>query len=253
MSSFLSGAQRQLVIVRYVPDYLSSVAMSPLSTLMFIAIVRSVGRSDLGANAVIAIALITSWQTGLYAAGDALARDRMMGVLELDLSAPVAFRQLVLGRTAVSTLLALIPLALCIGIGQLGYGIVVVDVGGLWSVGAVVLGTAAATMSALFCMSSVALLSGRSTALMNGLSYPLFLLAGVFVPVTYLPPWLQPLSSVVFMRWSAEGLRDAAAGDAVLVPVLWLVALGVVMLLVGFRLLDRVTCEMRAKGTAGVA
>ncbi len=247
--SFVVGVQRQAVILRRLPDYLSFIAMSPLSTLMFVAIVRSVGREDLGINALIGVAMITTWQTGLFVAGDTIARDRQMGLLELNLAAPVSFPQVVVGRVVVSATYALVPFVLSLAVAWLVFGRDVVEIDAPLEMVAVLGATWFAMLGALMMMAPISVLSGRSTALFNGLSYPLFLLGGIFVPVSFLPDWIEPASAALFMRWSAEGLRAGASGSgAIAEPVLWLFVLGVAMLLIGRRLLTTVVDRMRGTG-----
>ncbi len=249
-TSFNAGVKRQWIILRRLPDYLSFIAMSPLSTIMFIAIVRSVGRDDLGINALIGVSIITTWQTGLFVAGDTLARDRQMGVFELNLAAPVSFRSMILGRIIVAATYSFIPFFLSIGVARLVFGSGVVTISDPASMGVVLLATWFASLGALLMMSPISVLSGRSTAIFNGLSYPLFLLAGIVVPIEFLPGWIRPFSSILFMRWSAEGLRNGAAGEgAIARPVLWLILSGIVMLAIGATLLQVVIDRMRSTGT----
>ena len=250
MTGFVAGIERQAVILRRLPDYLTFIAISPLSTLMFVAIVRSVGREDLGATALIGVTMITTWQTGLFVAGDTLARDRQHGLLELNLAAPISIRRFVVGRVMVSTAFSFIPFAVNIIVARLVFGPDVADVAdpGRFVVVGVVMWFA--MLGALLCMSSIFVMSGRSTALANGLSYPLFLLAGVVVPVTFLPDWVEPISGLIFMRWSAEGFRLAAAGspDSIVPGLVANLVLGVVMLAIGTVLLNRVLDRMRSTG-----
>ena len=250
MSGFVAGIERQAVILRRLPDYLTFIAISPLSTLMFVAIVRSVGREDLGATALIGVSMITTWQTGLFVAGDTLARDRQFGLLELNLSAPISLWRFIIGRVLVATTFSFVPFVVNIVVARLVFGPDVADVADPFRFLAVGVLMWFAMLGALLCMCSIFVMSGRSTALGNGLSYPLFLLAGVVVPVSYLPDWTHPISALIFMRWSAEGFRIAAAGaDRSIVPgLLANLALGVVMLAVGMVLLDRVLDRMRSTG-----
>lgn len=248
-ASVLAGMQRQATILRRLPDYASFIAMSPLSTIMFIAIVRSVGRDDLGVTALIGVSIITVWQTGLFVAGETIARDRQMGLFELNLAAPMSLRHVVLGRIVVSTTFSFIPFVLGILVAWLVFGEDVVSIERPLHVVAVLAATWFSSLGALLMMSPIAVLSGRSTALFNGLSYPLFLLAGIVVPVSFLPDWIRPLSAMVFMRWSAEGLRNGASGDGgVLWPIAWLLVTGAVMLVIGGALLTLVLDRMRRTG-----
>lgn len=249
LTSFIVGTQRQAVILRRLPDYLSFVAMSPLSTIAFLAIVRSVGRDDLGVAALISVSIIITWQTGLFIAGDTIARDRQMGLLENQLAAPVAFQSMVLGRIVVSATFSFVPFPLSYLVARLVFGADVVAIEQPTAMLAVLFMSWFATLGALLMMSPISVLSGRSTALFNGLSYPLFLLAGIFVPVDFLPSWIRPVSGLLFMRWSAEGMRNAASGTGeIRGSIIGLSLTGIVMLIVGAALLRVVVRRMRSSG-----
>lgn len=250
MSGVRVGIWRQARLLARVPDYASFIAMSPLSTIMFVAIMRSAGRDDLGINAVIGVSLITCWQTGLFIAGDTLAVDRQFGVFELNLAAPVSIERVVFGRVVVSTTYSFIPFGASVVTARLVFGSDVVDVANPARMLLVTIFTWFAALGAFLCMSSIFVLSGRSTALSNGLSYPLFLVAGVVVPVAFLPGSIQTISSVVFMSWAADGMRTTANGteDSIADNLAMLTALGTVMLVLGVVLLRLVIDRMRWTG-----
>lgn len=250
LAGFRTGAERQFRILVRLPDYLTFIAMTPLSTVMFLAIVRSAGRADLSINALIGVSLIIMWQTGVWVAGDTLARDRQHGLLELNLAAPVPIERVVLGRVAVSAVYAFIPFVLSLATARLVFGPDAVDIADPGRMALVGLFTWFAATAAFLCMASIFVLSGRSTALANGLSYPLFLVAGVVVPVTFLPDWLQAVSGAVFLRWTAQGMRAAAedTGASVVTECAMLALLAAVMFAVGSRLLRIVIDRMRSTG-----
>jgi len=86
----------------------------------------------------------------------------------------------------------------------------------------------------------------------NSLSYPFYVLGGVLVPVALLPGWLQPLTRVVFVSWSADLLRDSLSAAPIADPTLRLAAvlgLGATGLGAGIFLLRRVLVRVRALGT----
>lgn len=72
------------------------------------------------------------------------------------------------------------------------------------AIGATILATTASGL-----LMSTAFIATRSArTFQNSLSYPFYVLGGVLVPVSFLPDWVQPLSRVVFLSWSADLLRD---------------------------------------------
>ena len=85
----------------------------------------------------------------------------------------------------------------------------------------------------------------------NSASFPFYVLGGVFVPVAILPGWIRPVSSAIFMSWSADllraSLRTAAIRD------FWgrlgvVVAFGIVTFGIARALLVYVLHRMRHTG-----
>ena len=72
-----------------------------------------------------------------------------------------------------------------------------------------------ATAGTSVAFAAVFVLTRNAYTFTNSLSYPLYLLGGVFVPVAFLPNVIQPVASLVFMSWSADLLRASlkAAAD----------------------------------------
>jgi ABC-2 type transport system permease protein len=96
----------------------------------------------------------------------------------------------------------------------------------------------------------------RSTrAFQNGVSYPLFLLSGVLVPVDYLPDWLEPISRVLFLYWSAELLRDAMSPgppEDVALRLAMLLLLGLAGGVIGAVLIGRMLIYLKRDGRLGL-
>src|SRR2546430_15524702 len=54
----------------------------------------------------------------------------------------------------------------------------------------------------------------HANALSNLLEYPIWLVAGLLVPLTRLPDWIQPISWLLAPTWGMDAIRGAALGDA---------------------------------------
>jgi len=78
-----------------------------------------------------------------------------------------------------------------------------------WGFIATVAVTLAAMAGTAVAMSSVFVLARNAVTFSNSASYPFYVLGGILVPVSLLPHWVQPLSSIVFLSWSADLLRAA--------------------------------------------
>lgn len=185
------------------------------------------GRLGIDANSFVpSVIALGLWSTGFTSLAITTAFERRYGVLERLAATPLRPIDLLLGKA-----LAMVALA----VGQA----VVLGIAGLlagWTprpAGWQYLVVLATVPLALIAFASAALaLSGRGSAeLTLGLANLIYLIgaaAGVLVPPSLFPGWLQPILSWLPTTALADALRDWAAGavdaGAVLVTLLWSIA-----------------------------
>ena len=82
-----------------------------------------------------------------------------------------------------------------------------------------------------------------SQLILGLLQFPMMFLSGVLLPVEQTPPFLQSISKVLPLTYAVDALRKVmilvAGIDAVILPILILVVLGVVTMTRGVPLFDR--------------
>ena len=152
--------------------------------------------------------------------------------------APVSTRTVVGARVAVTVTVALVQMAVFLGVGA---GFFDLTLTGSWwaSVPLLVVGT--------LCFMAVGLLSGSVTKTTEGavnmanfLVLPMAFLSGSFFPLDGAPGWLQGLSRALPLRWLNDGMLDVMVRGqgpgAVLVPMGVLAAFALVLTLVSARL-----------------
>ena len=101
----------------------------------------------------------------------------------------------------------------------------------------------------LFCFAQTA------RTYQNSVMYPVYLLSGMLVPVTVFPDWLEPVSRLVFLYWSANLLRDSmqmAAPEGVLAGLGAIAALGACAAFAGGVLIVRMLSYLRREGRLGI-
>ena len=116
--------------------------------------------------------------------------------------------------------------------------------------------TVLATSGAGVIMASVFVVARSVRNFQNALTYPVYVLAGVLVPVSLLPDWVEPFSRAIFLSWSADLLRDAlqpAAVGSAGARLAAVAALGIANFAVGYAALTRMLRRVRASGTLGHA
>lgn len=118
-----------------------------------------------------------------------------------------------------------------------------------------VLVTAFAAAGTATIMASLFIVTRSARTFQNSLSWPFYVLGGVLVPVSFLPDWLEPLSAVVFLSWSADLLRASLAPEAVHdvgSRLAVIVLLGACGFAIGFALLARMIHQARRTATLGL-
>lgn len=245
----------QLLLVRRSVGDLRVLFTVPLYTLIFLAIAEVSGDRSLTAYAVLAPGLISLWSMMLLAAGDLIGQDRSAGRLEAVVSTPAPLFTVVTARLAAVAAVSLLSLAESWAVARWAFE-VHVSIVHPWVFCAGLLATAFAMTGTATAMACAFVLSRSARIFQNSLSYPVYLLGGVLVPVSALPEWLQPVSRLVFLTWSGGLLRDSLAAPAVPDPagrLLAALALGLVGFGAGAWLMRNVLVRVRATGTMGLA
>lgn len=253
MTVFLAAARLQLWTARRDPTDLLTLVVTPIFTAMFLSIMQYAGRDDLTGSAILAPVLIGLWMTAVNLGGGLIDADRWQGTLEQIIAAPAAFAVIILGRIAAITFLGLLTFAEALVVARLFFG----EPLNVAHPGVLVAGLTASA----FAMAGTATLMATSFVLarsalrfQNALSYPFYVLGGVLVPVSFLPDWLQPLSRIVFLSWSADLLR-ATLDPQPIAGVGWrlavIVGLGATAFGLGRALLRVILNRVRATGSIG--
>jgi ABC-2 type transport system permease protein len=255
MRAFLAGFALELKIMRSSPDALMPLFTAPLFAIIFLAIVRQSGRNDLTPDALLAPVLMTMLWVALQHAGTVMAGDRWQALLEPMVAAPSSLASFLFGRIMSLMCFALISFVEVWVVAKLVFGVSIplehpFELFLTLAVTAVAMGGLAVAFSALLVMTRNAYTFTNST------SFPLYLLGGVFVPVTLLPAWVQPVSAVLFVSWSADllrsSVRDAPVDD--FWPRLGMVVLlGAISFAIGRVILHFVLRKMRANGELALA
>ncbi len=230
------------------------ILLMPFFSVIFTSIVLHSGRTDLVGYALVAPLLIAIGQMGFYVAAEVMARDQWMQTLELLVATPSPFFLVLATRIAFVSSIGLLGFVESWLIARVGFGIDVPFYHPLVLLGTLLATSFASTASALvlaaFCCQSRYVRTIQNTA-----TYPFYVLGGVMVPTAYLPQWLQPVSKLVFLSWSADLLRDSLqAPDPADVPirVAAILALGLATGVVGAIFLHRMLDRLRSQGRLGI-
>jgi len=152
--------------------------------------------------------------------------------------APVSTRTVVGARVAVTMAVALVQMAIFLGLGAVAFDL---RLTGYWwaAIPLLVMGT--------LCFMAVGLFAGAVTTTVEGavnmanfIVLPMAFLGGSFFPLDAAPPWLQTVANLLPLHWLNEGMLDLLVrGEgpaAMLVPLALLGGFALVLTLVSARL-----------------
>ena len=201
---------------------------------------------------VVGAALSGLWSVLLFAGSSAISHERSLGTLELVVAAPASFFVVYGGKIAGTLAFSLVSVLLSYAIGAwlFGYPITVADP----------VGFAASLVLALVALWATGMLFaplgilwrtvGRFLGLME---YPIYSLSGFLFPILLLPGWTLPVSYLLPPYWAALALHASARGELDLVALaeVWAVLLftAVVLMLVSSRLFRAVLQRARRAGS----
>ena len=250
----LRGAVRlQFRIVTADRSYLNEILANPFFAVIFLGVVRAAGRKDLTTFALVAPVLMTMWGMALEISGDVVDYDRSAGILEEVVATPTPLAVVVFGRVLTVSLLSLVAVVETWLVARVLFGVEVTVGHPLLLVATLVVTSLAMTGTALV-MAGAFVLARSARTYQNTLNYPIYLLAGVLVPISFLPGWLRPVGRCLFLSWSADLLRGSlrpGTVDGAPAGLAMVLLLGAAGFVVGRALLGHVLQRVRRLGTLG--
>jgi ABC-2 type transport system permease protein len=149
------------------------------------------------------------WSTTLFGCGGAIAWQRWEGTLELLVNAPSRYDFILAGQTFGAVTLGFYGIAATIGWGVVLFGMPIEATLPLFL--PLALAAAVLSLGALgMLIATTFVLYRHANALGNLLEYPIWLIAGLLVPLGTLPFWVRPISWLLAPTWGMEAIRGAA-------------------------------------------
>ncbi len=184
---------------------------------------------------------LLGWAVAMSAAFGAAAtlqgwrQSKLLRRLQL---APVSTRTIVAARVAVTIGIALVQMAVFVGLGAGAFGLTLTD--SWWSsVPLLVVGTLCFMAVGLFAGATARTVEG-AVNMANFLVLPMAFLSGSFFPLDAAPSWLQAFAHVLPLYWLNQGMLDVLVRGqgptAVLLPMAVLAAFAAALTLLAARL-----------------
>jgi ABC-2 type transport system permease protein len=147
---------------------------------------------------------------GAFGASITLVTWRQNKLLRRLRLAPISTGAVVLARVGISVVLALIQLAVFLGIATLPYFGLTLTAFWWMSIPIVVCGTLA-FMAIGLLVGAVAKTQQAATSIANLIILPMAFLGGAFIPLDYAPAWIRDVSYAMPLRYLVTGMQDVMA------------------------------------------
>ena len=152
---------------------------------------------------ILAMSIMNSGVIGL---STAFTSYREKGILRRIKVTPFALWKFILARIVAAMMVILATSAILIGIGILVWGLTVR--GNSLLVGVIILIGSLAFLAIGYAISSIARNTETAASYANLITFPMLFLSGVFFPVGSMPDWLQPVISVLPLKYLVDALRQ---------------------------------------------
>jgi ABC-2 type transport system permease protein len=189
--------------------------------------------------------VMAAWGHGMFTASQVIDDERFNGTLEIHMSAPSGYVMSLIVRTFTVALVAAPALGEVMVITWLTHGTsIAVRRPAQFGI-AVLICIAGCAASSLLLGSLLLLVKGART-LQNAVTYPFYLLGGLVVPHSALPPGIRQISDFFFLTWAVKGMREACTASAGgWTHLAFATVLTVIQTAVGTLLLHRVVQRLR--------
>lgn len=253
-TAWAAGRHELLLTSRSIDAY-SWIVLTPLYTVLFVAIVELGGNgAEFTPYAVLGPPVMAVVGTAIFTAGDFIDRDRAEGILELLVTLPAGISTVLLGRT--------LGVLLFSSVTVVESWTVVGLLTGRWVTVAhpgpallVFILTMLATSGLGVLLAGMFVMTRSARVLQNSLPYLLYIMGGVLVPTSTLPWILDDVSRVFYLSWATDLLRDTVAEPAI--NSFWprvgvLGVLGLFVLVAGSWLAHALVSRSCREGTVGL-
>ena len=250
----LGSARAQLNMTRRDLRDLMAVIANPLLTLALMAVFAYVGRRDLAVYALVAPLLLSVGGMAVFVASELMDRERWGQTLELSVACPAPFPLVIFSRIVVVMSISMFAFLESWLILRFVFG-ESVTIYHPWLFAAAMIATAFASAGTALITGALVCFADSTTTYQNSLAYPIYLFSGILVPVTVFPDWLEPVSRIIFLYWSANLFRDsmqALPPQGALAGLAATALLGLGSAFAGAFLMNRMLTYLRKEGRLGI-
>jgi len=211
------------------------------------------GKGNFGLFAVIGAGMMGVWNTNLWTSGRIVEGERRGGTLSMLIASPTPFPIILVGKSLSNAFASLISLVVTFATGLIAFRLELDIANPVAFIISLLLTLISMTCFGLV-LGSAFVLTRNAGDFMEAANYPIFILSGLMFPLTILPTWLKPLSSILAPTWGnlALGASAGLIADNPWVIDLYLIGLSLAYLLIARVLFKQVEFLVRRDGSMEV-
>jgi ABC-2 type transport system permease protein len=245
------AAHAQYLASRRSPILLILTIVQPLVTLAIVFSRHSAVQGDHRTQTFIGIMLASFWACTVWSGGSIMRHEVALGTLYRNLICVPDPRAVLIGKCLGGAVVSMVVLTVISVILGPFFDLQLSPVGALLLIGCLILllvssGTIGMVLSSVFVVSRYAVYIN------NLLIYPIFIMGGLFIPLSYFPAPLRQVSAVVSLRWAAVVADGAVHNQFRPAAMCWLVLLDIAYGLLGLWTFRWVVRSARETGRLDV-
>jgi ABC-2 type transport system permease protein len=179
-------------------------------TLVVLLSRRDHAGADMSA-AALGAGLLSLWGSTIWQAGQILKFEKRQGTLIQIMVRPCSLAAVLLGKSLGTTVRSVLSIAMTVGLMSflVGHGIRIAEPLLMVATLAVVIASASVLGMLLSCLFIMVRAASR---IAEALTYPVFILGGILVPLSLMPRAVRPFAEVVSLHRGGELVQAAATG-----------------------------------------
>jgi ABC-2 type transport system permease protein len=211
------------------------------------------GKGNFGLYAVIGAGMMGVWNANLWTSGRIVEGERRGGTLSMLIASPTPFPIILVGKSLSNAFASLISLVVTFATGLIAFRLELDIANPAAFIVSLLLTLISMTCFGLV-LGSTFVLTRNAGDFLEAANYPIFILSGLMFPLTILPAWLKPLSSILAPTWGNLALGAAAGlvADNPWVIDLYLIGLSLIYLFIARLLFKQVEFLVRRDGSMEV-
>ncbi len=254
-----AGFKQQAIQFLADPQWIIPSLISPFLMTMVMIFLSSGGTTIEGPvvlQAVLGGGVLGMWASSLFSSSSSVSFDRINGTFEPMIGSGTRIIYVLIGRSLWSTFIGLLNAFIVFFIAELMFG-AGMHVENPMLFFLTLLMAMLSLSSVGLLISSLFVLTRKGGTISSILEYPLYVLSGALIPISWLPGWMQSISVTLAPTWGVDAIKYSALTDhtgilgvSFATDIFMCLALSIILILLSYVVMLYVERKVLRDGTA---